>query len=136
MKCFRCGGPHKIAQCPERPRDSAKVVEPSESAPFVFLTETLDQESACVTTSGEKGAMAYITTSQVVDEGKAIIDGGATRSIGSTHALARILELNELKRGHDGLKSLDMADRPSFGFGNSSRSRPLCIDCQFVGALE
>ena len=123
MKCFRCGGPHKIAQCPERPRDSAKVVEPSESAPFVFLTETLDQESACVTTSGEKGAMAYITTSQVVDEGKAIIDGGATRSIGSTHALARILELNERKRGHDGLKSLDMADRPSFGFGNSSRDR-------------
>ena len=25
MKCFRCGGPHKIAQCPERPRDSANV---------------------------------------------------------------------------------------------------------------
>ena len=27
------------------------------------------------------------------------------------------------KRGTDGLKDLDMSDRPSFGFGNSSRDR-------------
>ena len=128
MKCFRCGGPHKIAFCPEKAKEPSKanVVTEQEEAPFVFLTERVQQNwmvgtdalQACV----EKES-SFLSTKEVVHQGKAVIDGGATQSIGSTHALSRILELNELKRGTDGLKDLDMSDRPSFGFGNSSRDR-------------
>lgn len=66
---------------------------------------------------------APLTTAQIVEAGMAVIDGGATRSIGSTYALNRVLELNEAKRGTDGLKDVDMQDRPSLGFGNSSRDQ-------------
>eukprot|EP00435_Cladocopium_sp_Y103_P049558 s102_g15.t1 len=131
MKCFRCGGPHKIANCPEKPKDReqprANLASVQEEAPFVFLTEPLDHHSMVVSGTCEIGQVpddeSYLSTADVVRQGKAVIDGGATQSIGSVHALSQILELNEKKRGTDGLKALDMSDRPSFGFGNSSRDR-------------
>ena len=131
MKCFRCGGPHKIAQCPEKPQGSTQprssMVTVQEEAPFVFLTENLDQQSLVVDGSSDPPKQGdeevWLTTADVVRQGKAVIDGGATQSIGSVHALSQILELNEKKRGSDGLANLDMTDRPSFGFGNSSRDR-------------
>ena len=127
MKCFRCGGPHKIANCPERPRESANVtttMEADEQATFIFLTEHVNEEhEALVSTTEPVSGGPALTTAEVVEAGKAVIDGGATRSIGSTYALNRVLELNEAKYGSDGLKSLDMEDRPAFGFGNSSRER-------------
>eukprot|EP00435_Cladocopium_sp_Y103_P056856 s442_g19.t1 len=127
IKCFRCGGPHKIANCPERPRESANVIttsEKDEQATFIFLTEHMCEEHEAWVSTGElQGGTESLTTAQIVEAGKAVIDGGATRSIGSTYALNRVLELNEEKYGKDGLKGLDMEDRPSFGFGNSSRER-------------
>lgn len=117
MKCFRCGGPHKIAQCPERPRDSANVTmstDQDEQATFIFLTEhVVDEQEAWVSVGTDDENR--LTTSQ--------IDGGATRSIGSTYALSKVLELNESKHGRDGMRDLDLNDRPSFGFGNSSRDQ-------------
>lgn len=90
----------------------------------MFLTEPLDQQSLVVsapTGSNEsESAQSFLSTADVVRQGKAVIDGGATQSIGSVHALSQILELNEKKRGTDGLKNLDMSDRPSFGFGKIS----------------
>ena len=125
LKCFRCGGPHKVAQCPEKPKESANVSVPEESAPFVFLAEaeSVQEESAWMSTEMGQCPRPALTTAQVVEEGKAVLDGGATRSIGSIYALSKVLELNEARRGEDGLKELDMEDRPSFGFGNSSRDR-------------
>ena len=125
IKCFRCGGPHKVAQCPEKPKESANVSIPEESAPFVFLAEAEEdtEESALMSTESQTTSPPTLTTAQVVEEGKAVLDGGATRSIGSIYALSKVLELNEARRGVDGLKELDMEDRPSFGFGNSSRDR-------------
>lgn len=102
------------------------MTEPQESAPFVFLTEHMRKEenvAACMSVDQGQQTTTSITTAQVVDQGKAIIDGGATKSIGSTNALARIMELNEQKRGHDGLSRLDMNDQPAFGFGNSSKEK-------------
>ena len=127
MKCFRCGGPHKIAQCPERPRDSANVTistDQDEQATFIFLTEhVVDEQEAWVSMGADDSSR--LTTSQIVEAGKAVIDGGATRSIGSTYALSKVLELNESKHGRDGMRDLDLNDRPSFGFVNSSRDQ--CI---------
>ena len=61
---------------------------------------------------GEDTESGMITTSQAVAQGKAVIDGGATRTIG-----------NGFKRGNSGIEKLDLSERPVFGFGNSSKNR-------------
>eukprot|EP00435_Cladocopium_sp_Y103_P039536 s1724_g10.t1 len=66
---------------------------------------------------------------QAVEQGKAVIDGGATRSIGSIYALPKVAELNEQERGRDGVRSVDVSDRPSFGFGNSFRDQCTSTAC-------
>ena len=64
-----------------------------------------------------------LSTSEVVAQGKAVIDGGATRTIGSVTALSQVAELNEKKRGVTGVEQVDLNERPVFGFGNSSKNR-------------
>ena len=44
LKCFRCGGPHKIAQCPEK--KSAESQNVVHEAPFVRFTEGMNQKSS------------------------------------------------------------------------------------------
>lgn len=132
VKCFRCGGPHKIAQCPEKPRERTTMptgqghLAASEQAPFVFLAEAHDQVHAMMSGSAAIESdveQSMLSTQEAVEQGKAVLDGGATKTIGSVHALTRVLKLNEGKRGADGLVDLDLEDRPSFGFGNSSREQ-------------
>lgn len=124
LQCFRCGGPHKIAECKEKPRasDQANVNEKQEDAPFVFMTASKVEpcETALGTVNVEED---YLTTNQAVAAGKAVIDGGATRTIGSIEALEQLTDINMSKRGCTGIDKVDLADRPVFGFGNSSRNR-------------
>ena len=100
IQCFRCGGPHRIADCKEKPRSSeqAQTTTPVESAPLVFLAEaesSQEQEQALHVQDQEGQQHAsYISTSQVVAQGKAVIDGGATRTIGSITALEQVAMLN------------------------------------------
>ena len=64
---------------------------------------------------------ALLTTTQgAVLEGKGIVDGGATRTFGSTFAMEQIMQLNQNKHGSSRLLKIDTKDRPTFGFGNSS----------------
>lgn len=113
IQCFRCGGPHKSADCKEKPRSEApKSNVVTESAPLVFMSEEI--------LSAESG---FLSTSEVVAQGKAVIDGGATRTVGSTAALDKVVDLNQAKRGVSGVASVDFDDRPTFGFGNSSRNQ-------------
>lgn len=67
IKCFRCGGPHKVAQCPEKPKESANVSIPEESAPFVFLAEAEEdtEESALMSTESQTTSPPTLTTAQV-----------------------------------------------------------------------
>ena len=58
-----------------------------------------------------------------MSQGKAVLDGGATRTIGSVRALERLMELNYERNGSNGLKSLNLDERPTFGFGNSTRNQ-------------
>ena len=128
IKCFRCGGPHRIADCKEPPRSkppqSANV---SEDATFVFLAETENMALAAAI----QGPTKLLSTKEVMAQGKAIVDGGATRTIGSVEALSRVMELNEQARGKTGVTAVDMEDRPVFGFGNSSRDQ-----CASTASLE
>ena len=130
IKCFRCGGPHKVANCPEKPRESqANSVDQQESAPFVFLAE---HESLMSMEEDTMDHSFLLNTNQVVEQGIAVVDGGATRSIGSVYALSRVCDINESKRGKHGLVGLDMQDRPSFGFGKGagiSAHRPAAWKC-------
>ena len=62
--------------------------------------------------NGGNAALTSITlptTSEVVEQGKAILDGGATKTLGSVQ---KIMELNKKSHGDSGLASLHLADRP------------------------
>ncbi len=64
-----------------------------------------------------------MTTAEAVDAGYGIIDGGATRTLGSTYALEAIANENYKKRQHGGVLEVDTTNTPKFGFGNSSTDR-------------
>ena len=68
----------------------------------------------------ESAMMAGISTQTAVAQGKAIMDCGATRSIGSVYALEKLMEMNIKARGHSGVVEVDTNNRPTFSFGNSS----------------
>ena len=59
-----------------------------------------------------------VTTSEAMAAGKAVIDCGATKSLGSVRALENLMKLSK-----HGVCQVDTADRPVFGFGNSSEDR-------------
>ena len=108
VQCFRCGGPHKVAECKEKPKTEQSQVA-TESAPLVFASEHVDvsknvspsqqsvQSLSLHTTDPNSDLMerCLLSTSEVVAQGKAVIDGGATRTIGSVTALSQVAELNE-----------------------------------------
>ena len=123
IKCFRCGGPHKIADCKEKPRDGEKAHVVAETAPFVtFLSEAMVNEQLDGRIES-KEQLSWLSTSQVVAQGKAVIDGGATRTVGSIEALEKVVALNQARHGEPGVEKIDFSDRPVFGFGNSSRNQ-------------
>ena len=119
MACFRCGGPHRVRDCPDRQApvsSSAQVAE--EVAPFVCFTE--NQSEAFQAMSCDDGPGAPMTTAEAVAAGYGIVDGGATRTIGSTHALEAIAMENYRKHQDGGILEVDCKNTPKFGFGNSS----------------
>ncbi|CAE7185626.1 unnamed protein product [Symbiodinium microadriaticum] len=109
--CLKCGRPgHKAVDCPQQPK--ANMAE-EQSAAFTFYAEPM-QDDPCEALS------ASPSTSDAVQQGKAVIDSGATRSIGSVQALERIMMLNYQRCGEARVSDVNHDDRPVFGFGNSS----------------
>ena len=174
VKCFRCGGPHKVAQCPDRqaPRRE-QAHQAQEEAPFVCFSDhhmkenedgyfTADegvddwdyevknhegdlQEIEKSTTTGDDteihqqsswyteeayatedaGRNRQKTTEEAIQMGYGIIDGGATRTLASVHALEAMVNEN-LRKHQDGrVLEVDTDNQPLFGFGNSSREKCL-----------
>ena len=72
-----------------------------------------------------------LTTAQAVALGRGVIDGGATKTIGSVYALERIMSLNQSKTGRTGVLSVDTEECPIFGFGNSTEER--CVSTLALG---
>lgn len=62
-----------------------------------------------------------MTTQEAVDAGMGMLDGGATKTLGSVYAMERLMELNQKKHGNSGIHDIDPKNTPTFGFGNSSR---------------
>lgn len=117
-QCFRCGGSHTTASCPRReegPRKDSKEVHFTFALSSPEPTAT-DNEIEAV----NQMAANLQTMSGILDSGMAIIDGGATSTVGSVDALERIQELNQ-QQGQDHRCILDFEEKPSFRFGNNGR---------------
>ena len=145
ITCLRCGqAGHRAANCPApHPKEGNRG---SEIAPFVCYADTpegiptLWQDPAgtpciCFTTSNHEQALQLnnpgspqLTTPEAVDCGKAIIDCGATKSLGSVYALEKVMQLSS-----NGIDRVDTQDRPVFGFGNSSEDR--CVSTLHLNLL-
>ena len=124
LKCFKCGGPHKIAQCPERQNADKKKEqshvsqeEEAQMAPFVCFTDPPEKVFQA-TGMGEQ-----ISTQQAIDQGYGIVDGGATKTIGSVYAMEKIMEENMRKHQDGRILEVDTTDKPVFGFGNSTQDQ-------------
>ena len=130
VTCLRCGGEHRTSNCPKPSSNPSTTSMAAEhAAPFVCYAEeqlrALQAGHVVMMDENEHGlaASAAPTTAQVVEQGKAVLDGGATRTLGSVHALEKIMELNQARNGTTGLASLNLEDRPTFGFGNSTTNQ-------------
>ena len=121
ITCLRCGGPHRADECPKK--DSKAMVTHTEEAPFVCFAEDQAAQAACI--SEEQDRALAVTTQEATEQGKAVIDGGATRTLASVAALEKIMEINSNTKGETGLHRLDPELRPTFGFGNSSSDQCL-----------
>ena len=120
-KCFRCGAPgHVTANCPQRDKNSKPAsANVGQEVHFTFVTEP-----AATDTNVEKSLQEAFSLHTLVNSGKAIIDGGATASVGSADAMEQIQRINREQGAHRGL-TLDFASSPSFRFGNNGRTQCL-----------
>ena len=124
IRCFKCGGPHRRQDCPELNEKST-----SEQVSFVFsATEDASKNDGGAAESewpGEAALAAHVEVSMLalhdaIQQGKAVIDGGATSSLGSEEAMQAIADLNWRNKGSDGIEILSH-ETPSFRFGNNGQ---------------
>ena len=125
VECFSCGGPHLRRDCPHqgesKPSDQGAhlvfhalemtstqtAAEPKWDETFVLAAQSEDEHN-------------LLALDQIIKEGKAIIDGGATSNLGSEDALQQLAALNWEREGDDGLQIVP-GETPSFRFGNNGR---------------
>ena len=125
MTCLRCGKVgHRARNCPQKPREGPTGSGGKEMAPFVCYAEGLEEALAAVPSQGP-------TTQEAVARGCCVIDGGATRTLGSVRAVEMVLKKNLEKHGTDRVHHVDVDDKPVFGFGNSSEGQ--CISTIHLG---
>ena len=112
--CLRCGKSHKTSDCPDRnvPKDLRGETHVAEEAPFVCFSE--DAALSVLESSS-------MTTSEAVANGFGVIDGGATKTLGSVAALQAVMDINHQKYGNEKIQQVDVTNTPTFGFGNSSQ---------------
>ena len=117
MVCLACGKKgHRMSNCPQ----GAKSNKPpeKESAPFVCYAGEPENERVTEAALG-----TGVPTSLAMQQGKCVVDSGATKSIGSVAALEQLMKQNLLHSGSNGVDRVDPSDRPTFNFGNSSEDQ-------------
>ncbi len=119
-KCLRCGGLHRTGQCPDKPAGTGQFND-EEAAPFVCYTEDTEKPEQAMASFGNN----VKSTQDAINEGMGIIDGGATRTLASVHALEKLMEVNQKKYGSNGVAEVNTQEQVTFGFGNSSKDK--CI---------
>ena len=107
-KCLSCGGKHKTSLCPSK---SQKANLADEEAEVAFSASDLE-----VSAAANHGNPEALTSN--IKAGKAIIDCGATSTLGSVDALESLMKLNQDRHGRDRV-IVDPSQRPTFKFGNN-----------------
>eukprot|EP00439_Symbiodinium_sp_Y106_P064324 s93_g10.t1 len=123
MKCGRLG--HRMANCPQEKGDKANLSE-TQAAPFVCFAE-----QALAGLGNMNTVSALPTTAEAIEDGYGVIDGGATKTLGSVVALEAVMKKNVSKMGTSGIKGVDTNNRPTFGFADSGEAR--CISTVELG---
>ncbi|CAK9067210.1 unnamed protein product [Durusdinium trenchii] len=142
MKCFRRGGPHKIANCPDRaePSRHEQGHVAQEEAPFVCYAEaateavTLFADDAYLAETG--ATKSRKSTEQAIAEGYGIVDGGATKTLGSVYAMEALVNANLRKHQDGGVLEVDVNNQPVLGLSNSSRNKCLSTAKICAGGKE
>ncbi|CAE7632776.1 RE1 [Symbiodinium sp. CCMP2592] len=106
--------------------DGAQTSDSTHQAPFVCFAEDSDFTEMALSTTPSAP-----TTSEAVAAGMAVVDGGATRTLGSVAAVEALLRRNRQLHGSSRLCDLDPQNRPVFGFGNSSENQ--CLSTCKIG---
>lgn len=123
VKCFRCGGTHISSECPQKDKPGGKGASAhlGQEVHFTFVTEP---EATVFSTAAVPEDGHALSLNTLVESGKAIIDGGATASVGSIDALDKVQALNHAK-GQPREMSVSFGQCPSFRFGNNGRTQCL-----------
>lgn len=72
-----------------------------------------------------------LSTEDAVKKGYGIVDGGATKTLASVYALEAVASENLRKHQDDKIIDIDPTNKPTFGFGNSSRNQ--CCSTAKIG---
>ena len=113
--CFKCGGKHATAACPQRSGGDSR---PSGSAHLTFFLEPEATDFHLESEAQVDDTGSVLRVQEILESGKAIIDGGATASVGSVDAMNRILTLNREKGRHHPVE-VDCSQAANFRFGNN-----------------
>lgn len=130
-QCLKCGGPYSTDNCPVR-RPAAQIAE--EQAEVAFSAGEVNHDNQdknmlpaeCVWTAHTHGSDLLRT----IQEGKGVIDRGATATLGSVSAVESLMALNQARCGDDRV-SVDPEIRPVFRFGNNGTK--LCLSTVDLG---
>ena len=119
MVCLKCGRVgHRAANCPTKAVTNQQAQmgeeEPTEHAPFICYSEQALSSTEVA---------AYLTTQEAVRDGWCVVDGGATKTLGSITAIQHILDKNQREHGQSRLLAVDTDRQPVFSFGNSSENK-------------
>ena len=137
IECLRCGlKGHRVAQCPHKPLSETKGqanaatkedTEPQQ-APFVCYMDSVAgyaSHSEMQTAWSVEDSSSPLSTAEAVRRGMAVLDGGATQTIGSVAAVEAVMKRNQATKGCSGLQGVNTENPPVFTFGNSSENRCL-----------
>lgn len=123
--CARCGKDHDTQFCPHKQStgkdENAKNYEVAEASEFVYGTTQVHERANI-----DNGRLS---TQQVSSKGYAVLDGGATKTMGSVDAVQK-LQILSREQGRSALTHVDVDERPTFGFGNSAQDQ--CVSTCYV----
>jgi len=129
--CLRCGGTHRTGQCPDKQAPTSKAMA-SEEAPFVcYVEKELNYQTDDPEALAAMGATGCLSTQEAIEAGMGIIDGGATKTLASVHAIEKLMEVNNQKHGDTRVMDVNLEEQPTFGFGNSSKDT--CVSTAKMG---
>ncbi|CAE7351625.1 unnamed protein product [Symbiodinium sp. CCMP2456] len=133
MQCLKCGKTgHRAANCPQKEQHAKMSDESAESAPFICFGETSSvSEAQEAALSAHEWSEMDMTTDEAMRRGWCVVDGGATKTLGSVRAVQSVLDCNQAEDGNTKLLGVDTSRQPTFSFGNSSENR--CVSTVEVG---